>query len=138
VAAQAARGHVNVLVLDLAAEEQVQGPLDELRLLGTTQATQGRVAFVTVGRGAVKVENRIVLAPWLVLGPWPGVAKRHTSSAPPYFRAMLKTLPLMLGWTAVLSPAMSFLNISLAAPMTVSSPLRPALPNIMALNCCSM
>lgn len=47
------------------------------------------------------------------------------------------TLRRMLGCTAALSPAMKLLNMSLATETIFSSPAMPALPNIMALNCCS-
>lgn len=61
VAAQTGRRHVNVLVLDLAAEEQVQRPLDQLWLLGTSQGAQRSVALIAVGRAPVEVENLVIL-----------------------------------------------------------------------------
>lgn len=54
-------GQIDVLILNLTAEEEVQGPLDQLGLLSTAEAAECRVALITVVGLAVEVEDLVVL-----------------------------------------------------------------------------
>lgn len=92
-------GQVDILVLDLAAEEQVQGSLDQLGLLSAAEAAQRRVALITAVGLAVEVEDLVVLSERLAYNNiyHRQGGKSLTSSFPPYFNAMAKTLPRILG-----------------------------------------
>ena len=52
---------VDVLALDVFAEREVEGALDELRGLGATERAQGRVALVSGGGMESLIDKRIIL-----------------------------------------------------------------------------
>lgn len=62
MAAKAAGREVDVLTLDLARQDEVKGPLDKFRVLGTAEAAERSVALVAAGRGPEEVQDLVVLA----------------------------------------------------------------------------
>lgn len=89
VGAEGGDGEVEVLALDVVAEGQGEGALDEGRVGGAAEGAQGRVALVGVARGAVYLEDGVVLCGrvWLV---WCLVGKGEgdTSVLPPSCKTM--------------------------------------------------
>ncbi len=61
VGAESADGHVDILLLDLVADGEGEGALDELGVLGAAERAESSVALVGVDRVAVDAEDGVVL-----------------------------------------------------------------------------
>lgn len=61
MATEASSRHVHILVLDLTAEQKVEGPFDELGAPGAAEAAESGVTLIAVGGRTVEVENSIIL-----------------------------------------------------------------------------
>jgi len=61
VGAEGGDGEVEVLALDVVAEGEGEGAVDEGRVRGAAEGAQRRVALVGVARGAVFVQDGVVL-----------------------------------------------------------------------------
>ena len=92
---QAADWQIDILFFHLGTKWERESLFDEFRIFGTTQSSKCGIALIAVLGIAVCIENNIVLG----LSDEILYQKNMelTSSLPPYFNAMPKTLPLMLG-----------------------------------------
>lgn len=88
--AEGGDGEVEVLALDVVAEGEGEGAADEGRVRGAAEGAQRRVALVGVARGAVFVQDGVVLCGvgMVSLVVWLCGEEIHTSVLPPSCRTM--------------------------------------------------